>query len=72
MCVVNLRKSCGSSSDDNSINEYTSNKKGRTYEGVCFCISSGAQKKKLVCSKCDDQSFLKIAHHSPLGSVNVW
>ena len=30
MCVVNLRKSCGSSSDENSINEYTSNMKART------------------------------------------
>ena len=45
--VVNLRKSCGSSSDENSINEYTSNKKGRTYEGLRFCISSCAQKKKV-------------------------
>ena len=46
MCVVNLRMNCGSISDENSINEYTSNKKGRTYGGLCFCISSCAQKKK--------------------------
>ena len=72
MCVVNLRKSCGSSSDENSINEYTSHKKGRTYGGLCFCISSCAQKKRLVCSNCDDQSLLKFAHHLRLGSVNVW
>ena len=45
MCVVNLRKSCGSSSDENRMNEYTSNKKGRTYEGPCVCISSCAKKK---------------------------
>ena len=70
--VVNLRKSCGSSSDENSISEYTSNKKGRTYEGLRFCISSCAQKKRLVCSKCDSQSLLKFAHHLPVGSVNVW
>ena len=72
MCVVNIRKSCESSCDENSINEYTSNKKGTTYEGLCFCISSCAQKKRLVCWKCDDQSFLKFAQHLPLGSVNVW
>ena len=46
MCVVNLRMNCGSSSDEHSINEYTSNKKGRTYKGLCFCISSCAQKEK--------------------------
>ena len=46
--VVNLRMNCASSSDENSINEYTSNKNGRTYEGLCFCISSCAQKKRLV------------------------
>ena len=67
MCVVNLRKSCGSSSDENRINEYTSKKKGRTYGGLCFCISSCAQKKRLVCSKRDDQNLLKFAHHLPLG-----
>ena len=72
MCVVNFRMHCGSSSDENSINEYTSNMKGRTYEGLCFCISSCAQKKGLVCSKCDDQSVFKFAHHLPLGPVNVW
>ena len=72
MCVVNLTKSCGSSSDENSINEYTWNKNGRTYGGLCFCISSCAQKKRLVCSKCDDQRLLKVAHHLPLASVNVW
>ena len=30
MCVVNLRMNCGSSSDENRINEYTSNMKART------------------------------------------
>ena len=65
-------KNCGSSSDENSINEYTSNKKGRTYEGLCFCIRSCSQKKGVLCSKCDDQNFLKFAHYLPLGSVNVW
>ena len=72
MCVVNLRMNRGTSSDENSINEYTSNKKGRTYEGLCFCISSYAKNKGLVCWKCDDQNFLKFAHHLPLASVNVW
>ena len=42
------------------------------YEGLCLCISSCAQKKGLVCSKCDDQNFLKLAQHLPLGPVNVW
>ena len=55
-----------------SINEYTSNTKGRIYEGLCFCISSCAQKKRVVCSKCDDQSFLKFARPLSLGSVKVW
>ena len=72
MCVVNLRMNCGSSTDENSINEYTSNKKGRTYGGLCISISSCGQKKRLVCSECDDQNFLKFAHYLPLGSVNVW
>ena len=63
MCVVNSRMNCGSSSDENRINEYTSKKKGRTYEGLCFCISSCAQKKGLVCWKCDDQSFVEFANH---------
>ena len=49
-----------------SINEHLSNKKGRTYGGLCFCISSCAQKKRLFCSKCDDQSLLKFAQHLPL------
>ena len=40
------------------------------YEGVFFSISSCAQKKRVVCSKCDDQTFLKFAHHLPLGPVN--
>ena len=72
MCVVNLRMNCGSSSDENSINEYTSNKNGGTYGRLCRCISSRGQKKRLVCSKRDNQSFLQFAHHLPLGSVNVW
>ena len=42
------------------------------YEGLRFCISSCAQKKRLVCSKCDDQGFLKFAYYLSLGSVNVW
>ena len=72
MCVVNLRMNCGSSSDENSINEYTLNKNGRTYLRLCFCISSCGLKKGVLCSKYDDQSFLKFAHPLPLGSVNVW
>ena len=48
MCVVNLRMNCGSSSDENPINEYTSNRKGSTYGGLCFCISSCAQKKRVT------------------------
>ena len=72
MCVVNLRMNCGNSSDENRINEYTSDKKGRTYKGLCFCISKCGQKKRLVCSKCDDQRFVKIAHNLPLGPVKVW
>ena len=72
MCVVNLRKSCGSNCDENSINEYLSNRNVRTYEGLCFCISSCAQKKRVLCSKCDGHSLLQFAHHWPLGSVNAW
>ena len=41
-------------------------------KGCAFGIGSCAKKKRLVCSKCDDQSFLKCAHHLPLGPVNVW
>ena len=41
------------------------------YEGLCFCISSCAQTERVLCSKCDDQNFLKFAQHLPLGSVNV-
>ena len=62
---------CASSSDENSINEYAANKKARTYKGLCFCISSCAQKKKVLCSKCDDQNFLKFAQHLPSVPVNV-
>ena len=47
-------------------------RRARHYDGLCFCISSCAQKKGLVCSKYDDQNFLKFAQHLPLGSVNVW
>ena len=71
MCVANLRMNCGSSSNENRINEYMSNEKLRTYEGLCFCISSCAKKKTLVCSKCDDQSLLKFAQHLPSVPVNV-
>ena len=46
MCGENIKTNCGSSSDKSRINEYMSNKKGRTYKGVCFCISSCAQKEK--------------------------
>ena len=42
------------------------------YEGLCFCISRCAQNKGVLCSKCDDENFLKFAHYLPLGSVNVW
>ena len=42
------------------------------YEGLCFCISSSAQKKEILCSKkCDDRNFLKFAQHLPLVPVNV-
>ena len=46
MCGENIKTNCGSSSDKSRINEYMSNKKGRTYKGVCFCIRSCAQKEK--------------------------
>ena len=62
---------CGSSSDENSINEYTANKKGSTHEGLCFCISSCALKKRALCSKCDDQNLLKFAQHLLSVPVNV-
>ena len=42
------------------------------YEGLRFCISNCAQKKGVLCSKCDEQSFLEFARHLPLGSFNVW
>ena len=71
MCGENIKTKCGSSSDKSRINEYMSDEKGRTYEGLCFCISSRAQKKRLVCSKCEDPNFYKFAQHLPLGSVNV-
>ena len=71
MCGENIKTKCGSSSDKSRINEYMSNQNGRTYEGLCFCISSCAQKKRLVCSKCDDQNFLKFAQHLPSVAVNV-
>ena len=41
------------------------------YEGLCFCISSCAQKKGVVYQKCDDQNFLKFAQHLPSVLVNV-
>ena len=31
-----------------------------------------SKKKRVLCSKCDDQNFLKFAQHVPLDSVNVW
>ena len=40
LCVVNLRMNCVSSCDKSRINEYMSNTKGRTYEGLCVGISS--------------------------------
>ena len=64
MCVVDLRMHCGSSSDENSTNEYTSNKKGTLTKGC-------AQKKRLVCPKCDDQSFDTFAHNLPSGPVKA-
>ena len=36
-------------------------------KGCAFGIGSCAQKKRLVCSKRDDQNLLKFAHHLPLG-----
>ena len=41
------------------------------YEWLCFCISSCAQKKGVLCSKCDDQNFLKIAQHLHSVPVNL-
>ena len=41
------------------------------YEGLCLCISSCAQKKGLLCFKCDDRNFLKFPQHLPSVSVNV-
>ena len=41
------------------------------YGGLCFCISSCAQKKGVLCSKCDDQNFLQFAQHLPSVPVNV-
>ena len=52
---------CGSSSDENSINEYRSNKKGRTYGRLC------PEEKQLVCWKC----LLKFAQHLPSVPVIV-
>ena len=37
-------------------------------KGLCFCISSCAQKKGVLC---DDQSLLKFAQHLPSVPVNV-
>ena len=34
--------------------------------------SAAVLKLKLVCLKCDVQSFMKFAQHLPLASVNVW
>ena len=72
MCDESIKTNCGSSSDRSRVNEYTSNKKGCTYEGLRFCISKCGHKRRLVCSKSDAQSLLKFAQHLPLGSVNVW
>ena len=41
------------------------------YEGLCLCISSCAQKEKVLCSKCDYQGLLKFAQHVPSVPVNV-
>ena len=41
-------------------------------KGCAFGISSCAQKKGVLCSKCDDENFLKFAHHLSPGSINVW
>ena len=41
------------------------------YEWLCFCISSCAQKKGVLCSKCDDHDFLKIAQHLHSVPVNL-
>ena len=42
------------------------------YEGLCFCISSSAQKQRVLYGRCDDQNFLKFAHHLPSVPVYVW
>ena len=41
------------------------------YEGLCFCISSCAQRERVVFSKCDYQNFLKFAQHLHSVPVNV-
>ena len=41
------------------------------YEGLCFCISSCAQKKGILCLKWDDQRILKFAQHLPSAPVRV-
>ena len=40
-------------------------------KGLCFCIRSCAQKKRVLCLKRDDQIFLKFAQHQPSVPVNV-
>ena len=41
------------------------------YEGLCFRISSCAQKKGVLCSKRDVQNFLTFAQHLLSVPVNV-
>ena len=41
------------------------------YEGLCFCISSCAQKQRVLYSRCDDQKFLKFAQRRPSVPINV-
>ena len=41
-------------------------------KGCAFASAAVAIKKRLFCSKCDDQILLKFAHHPPLGSGKVW
>ena len=47
-------------------------KKGRSLQRAVLLHQQLCQKKRLVCWKFDEQSFVEFAHHLPLGSVNVW
>ena len=40
-------------------------------EGCAFASAADAHTKGVLCSKCDDQKFLKFAQHLPSVRVNV-